>query len=432
MEKIENQNQAEMLEKQKQEALKNIRKTAEEAAQGKAQEIVNEKLNEVVSKFENVTTKEEVETLKTDFYKQVQEMQAKLKEVKQTKLTPTTFKNSQEALVSAFKNAFFEHKDKITKYQGGDLVLPVTKEADTPDDSISIDSFGVGGYADLTSQNLGLDINPFAPVYLRNIFPNVTTGGSNVTIWKRKAAKGSAAVWNRKDTEGEIVHKPKVTGEWEKEVVSVEWIPAYTIIDREVLEDVDFMASEIPQLLIYGESGILRAENKMILDYITANAVDYTLPTGFDDFDNSLEAILAAAFGQMGDRFLTPTHILISNWDYLKYLAFNKSNGSGVYTYPNMTLSFINNRPFINGLQAVPNPDIPIGEAYVIAAARSRFVSRQGIRQRISDSHAEIFTTNQVAYLAESRGAFFTYDNNSFVKVELPTPAVVDNGTSGT
>ncbi len=39
--------------------------------------------------------------------------------------------------------------------------------------------------------NLGLDINPFAPVYLRNIFPNVTTGGSNVTIWKRKAAKGS-------------------------------------------------------------------------------------------------------------------------------------------------------------------------------------------------------------------------------------------------
>jgi len=421
MENKENQNQAELLEKQKQEALKNIKKTAEEAAQGKAQEIVNEKLNEVVSKFENVTTKEEVETLKTDFYKQIQEVQAKLKEVKQTKLTPTTFKNSQEAMMNAFKNALFEHKDKITKYQGGDLVLPVTKQGDTPDDSISIDSFGVGGYADLTTQNLGLDINPFAPVYLRNIFPNVTASGSNVTIWKRKAIKGSAAIWNR-IVGDEVKEKPKVTGEWEKEVVSIEWIPAYTIIDREVLEDVDFMTSEIPQLLIYGESGILRAENKMILDYITANAVDYTLPSGISDFDNSLESILAAAFGQMSDRFLTPTHILISNWDYLKYLAFNKSNGSGVYTYPNMTLSFINNRPFINGLQAIPNPDIAVGEAYVIAAARSRFISRQGIRQRISDSHDKIFTTNQVAYLAESRGAFFTYDNNSFIKVELPTP----------
>jgi len=79
--------QAEMLEKQKKEALENIKKTAEEAAQNAVQEFIDKKMSEIVSKFDNVATKEEAETLKSDFYKQVQELQAKLKEINQTRGT---------------------------------------------------------------------------------------------------------------------------------------------------------------------------------------------------------------------------------------------------------------------------------------------------------------------------------------------------------
>ena len=409
----------EELEKAKQEALENVKKTAEEAAKGVAEKSVkelNDKVSELTAQVEKATKSEDIEAVKKELTDSMNKLSADMK--KQSQITvPAGALTSIGAIRKSLEQTVKENIGTIKGYQGGSLAIPVSK-------SISTGSFGVGGYADLTNQNLGLDINPFAPVYLRNIFPNVTTGGSNVTIWKRGAVTGKAAPWKRVEGEdGKIVPKPKVLGEWEKEVVNIDWIPAYTIIDREVLDDVDFMQTEIPQLLIYGDSGILRAENKVILDYIVANAVDFTLPTGIDAFENSLESILAAAFGQMGDKFLTPTHILISNWDYLKYLAFNKASGSGTYNYPNMTLTFINNRPYVNGLQAVPNPDIEVGEAYVVAAARSRFVVREGIRQRISDSHAEIFTTNQIAYLAESRGAFFTYDDNSFVKVVLPTPA---------
>ena len=412
------------LEKDKQEALENVKKTAEEAAKGVAEKSVkelNDKVAELTAQLEKATKSEDIEAVKKELTDSMNKLSADVK--KQSQITvPAGALTSIGAIKKSLEQTVKENIATIKGYQGGSLAIPMSK-------SISVGSFGVGGYADLTNQNLGLDINPFSPVYLRNIFPNVTTGGSNVTIWKRGAVTGKAAVWKRvKDEDGKIVPKPKVLGEWKKEVINIDWIPAYTIIDREVLDDVDFMQTEIPQLLIYGDSGILRAENKVILDYIVTNAVDYTLPDGVDPFENSLESILSAAFGQMGDKFLTPTHILISNWDYLKYLAFNKASGAGTYNYPNMTLTFINNRPYVNGLQAVPNPDIAVGEAYVVAAARSRFVVREGIRQRISDSHAEIFTTNQIAYLAESRGAFFTYDDNSFVKVALPTPAAEPAG----
>ena len=68
--------QAELLEKQKQEALQNVKKAAEDAAQNAVQELIDKKMSEIVSKFDNVATKEEAETLKSDFYKQVQELQA--------------------------------------------------------------------------------------------------------------------------------------------------------------------------------------------------------------------------------------------------------------------------------------------------------------------------------------------------------------------
>ena len=294
--------------------------------------------------------------------------------------------------------------------------------------AITTASVGVGGYDALTTQVLPNYRNPYAPVYLRNIFPNIATSSNSLAIWKAGTVTGAAAIWKRGTGTpvGTDAEKPEVTPTWVKEVVSVDWIPGVTHIQKEVLDDIDFMATEIPYALIYGAKGILAAENKMILDYIAANAVDFTLPSGVDPFANSLETILAAAYGQLGDNYMAPTHILINNWDYLNYMAFNKASGSGEYNVPSMNLQFVNNQMFINNLQAVPASGVVPGTAYVIAAEHSRFVSRQGVQMTVSREHGTNLTTNMVTFLAESRGGFFTYNDNSLIKVALPTPAVVE------
>jgi hypothetical protein len=79
---------------------------------------------------------------------------------------------------------------------------------------------------------------------------------------------------------------------------------------------------------------------------------------------------------------------------------------------------------FINNLQAVPATGVAPATAYVISADHSRFVSRQGLQMDMSESHADNFTKNMVTYRAEVRSGFFTYNDNSLVKVALPTPAV--------
>jgi HK97 family phage major capsid protein len=407
------------LEKAKAEALENVKKTAEEAAKGeaaKAVKVLNDKIAEMEKELKSATTAEAVEALKAEFEDKLNKLSADIKkqgQISEKRVSPV---DGIDMIRKSLEASIKDNAEALRKYGGGTMNLAV--KAITPA------SFGASDYPSLTTQVQPLYRNPYAPVYLRNIFPNISTSGSNVTIWKQGAVTGAAAIWKRgTGTQGADEEKPEVTPTWEKEVVPVDWIPGVTHIQREVLDDVDFMATEIPYALIYGANGILAAENKMIMDYIAANAVDYATPVGATAPANSLETILAAAFGQLGDSYMAPTHILINNWDYLNYMAFNKASGSGEYDYPALNLQFVNNQLYINRLQAVPVPSLAPGTAYVIAADHSRFISRMEIRTEISKEHSDNFTKNMVTYLAEVRSGFFTYNDNSMIEVTLPTPA---------
>ena len=407
------------LEKAKAEALENVKKTAEEAARGetaKAVKSLNDKIAEMEKELKSATTAEAVEALKAEFEDKLNKLSADIKkqgQISEKRVSPVA---GIDMIRKSLEASIKDNAEALRKYRSGTMDLAV--KAITPA------SFGASDYPSLTTQVQPVYRNPYAPVYLRNIFPNISTSGSNVTIWKQGAVTGVAAIWERgKGAGGVDTDKPEVTPTWKKEVVSVDWIAGITHIQREVLDDVDFMATEIPYALIYGANGILAAENKMIMDYIEDNAVDYETPADATDPANSLETILAAAFGQLGDSYMAPTHILINNWDYLNYMAFNKASGSGEYDYPSLNVQFVNNQLYINNLQAVPVPSLAPGTAYVIAADHSRFISRMGVQTAISQEHSDNFTKNMVTYRAEVRSGFFTYNDNSLVKVTLPTPA---------
>ena len=407
------------MEKAKAEALENVKKTAEEAARGetaKAVKSLNDKIAEMEKELKSAITAEAVEALKEEFEDKLNKLSADIKkqgQISEKRVSPVA---GIDMIRKSLEASIKDNAEALRKYRSGTMDLAV--KAITPA------SFGASDYPSLTTQVQPVYRNPYAPVYLRNIFPNISTSGSNVTIWKQGPVTGAAAIWERgKGAAGADTDKPEVTPTWEKEVVSVDWIAGITHIQREVLDDVDFMATEIPYALIYGANGILAAENKMIMDYIEDNAVDYATPSGATDPANSLETILAAAFGQLGDSYMAPTHILINNWDYLNYMAFNKASGSGEYDYPSLNVQFVNNQLYINNLQAVPVPSLDPGTAYVIAADHSRFISRMGVQTAISQEHSDNFTKNMVTYRAEVRSGFFTYNDNSLVKVTLPTPA---------
>ena len=406
------------LEKAKKDALENIQKVAKETAEGATKEAIKEVNGEIEGlkkQLEAATKAEDVEALKKEFEDKLDKLSADMKKARQISTAKANSVSGIAVMRKTFEQSIADNAEALKSYKGGSLDLTAK--------AIDFSSFG-DNYDSLTNQVLPNYRNPYAPVYLRNIFPNISTSSKNLTIWKAGETTGAAAIWDYgTGDEGATVSKPDVSPTWTDEVVKVDWIAGLMNVPKEILDDIDFVSSEIPYALVYGAKGILAAENKMILDYIAANAVDYTAPAGFEAA-NSLEAVLSAAFGQLGDSYMAPTHILINNWDFMQYMAFNKASGSGEYDYPQLGLSFINNQLFINNLQAVPATGVPVGTAYVVAADHSRFVIRQGVQVRMSEEHGDNFAINMVTFRAEARSGFFTYNDNSLIKVTLPTPAV--------
>lgn len=397
--------QAEMLEKQKQEALKNIKKTAEEAAQGKAQEIVNEKLNEVVSKFDNVTTKEEVETLKTDFYKQIQEVQAKLKEVKQTGMEEKVVKSIHDAISDAIK----EGAEKLKNFNGKEkLTLKAITDANwTPAGVLERHT---------TEVRTSLYNSPYSPLYLRNIFPNVSTDQASVVIPQAGAITGGAGVWERG---AGTTPKPEINPTYTDITVPMKWIAGMVTVNRELLLNVKYLQSSITNTLLYSRNGLFAAENNMIISYITTNAPDYVTDFG-GSMTIGVEMILDAAFNLLLGNYMNPTHVLMNPADYLAYIKLNKAAGSGEYDLPNDLLRGFAGTGFETTVQIVPVPTLVPGVAYVVSAPEFEFISRLAPEIKVSEEHAENFAYNRVSFRVEEMAGFVAKDLNAMVKIGLP------------
>ena len=374
-------------EQLKKEAMDNINDVATKAAETKVEEVREE--------FVKFATKEDVDKSNEEVAAKLTKLSVEMKKQGQFSQEKVGKMTMKEALKQTLKS----NVEVLKSFNGGQANL-VSKAAIVDTD------FGTGGYELITTEVKPLYTSPYAPVWLRNVFPTSTTSGGTIKYLQRDTPVGGADIFTRGTDERKATFNPK----YKVAVAVVETIAATTDVPTEMLQDVDFIGNTIPQDLVYSAQGLLARENKMIMDYIEANAVDFTADA---DFAINLEKVLGAGYGQLLSEYMQPTHILINNWDYLKALAFNKAEGSGEYD----SVNFIGGNLYINSLIAVPVPAIEEGTAYVVAANESQFVSRMNPEVRMFEQNKDNVETNMVTFRAEERAAFFTKNVNSLVKV---------------
>lgn len=373
----------ENLEKEKQEALENVKKTATDAATA----VVDAKIEE----------------MKADVNKSVQEMQAKFKEVKQT----TNVVEKKLSLDDSLRDAIGENGEVFKSLSGSkNIVLKAVTNA----------SFDGSSLANQTTQvRPNLYSSPYSPLYLRNIFPIVTTEQASIIIPQIQAITGAAAIWARGTGDaGADVAKPDVSPTYKEVSVAMKWIAGITHVNRELLMNVSYLQSSVTNTLLYSSKGIFAAENAMIAAYLLANAPAYT-----GDKTVPVEKLIDAAFNQLLGKYMNPTHILMNQADYLTYVKFNKAGGSGEYDLPNDTLRGFTGTGLETNVAIVPVPALAAGTAYVISAPEFEFISRMTPELKVSEDSGTNFEFNKVSFRIEEMVAFIAKDLNAMVKVTL-------------
>lgn len=396
---------SELTEKEKQDQAAAL-EVVNKAAEAKAQEVVNKAFEgkEYISKEDaQKQTEEAVTKAKSELQKGIDAASALAKKASQIERAEEVEMNIEQAL----KNAISEGAETLKSFNGkASLALKAVTDA----------SWAAGALSRQTTDvRQNLYMSPYSPFYLRNIFPNISTDGGAIVIPQIQGYTGAAALWARgTGSGGADVEKPEVTPTYKDITVTPQWIAGFTTVNRELLMNVSYLQSSIVNTLLYSRVGLFAAENKMITDYLAANAVAYA-----GSKTVGAEIILDAAFNQLLGNYLVPTHILMNQADYLTFIKFNKASGSGEYDLPNNELKIVNANGLEISLQVVPVPSIAAGTAYIVAANEFEFINRLNPELKVSEEHGTNFTYNKVTFRAEEMAAFIAKDLNAAVKIDL-------------
>ena len=187
------------------ENLDEIKKQAEdnikEVAMKSAQEVAVKAVNEVKETF---VSKEDLEKHMSELKKADSENQAKIKELKQTSAI-------EKKSVSIFDSISMTIKENAETLKGVKDKTSIALKA------IDDTSWAAGALArQTTNVRRDLYMSPYSPIYLRNIFPNVSTESASIVIPQVQAVTGAVVVYNRftEDTGSTEQEKAEVTPTW--------------------------------------------------------------------------------------------------------------------------------------------------------------------------------------------------------------------------
>lgn len=381
-----------------------MEKTLEEIQKEAMDNVTKIAKEEATKAVEGVAKQVEVDALKAELAKEIAIVSAEVKKQSQISKDEVVINYTLDQAIS---KAIGENAEMLQEFKG--------------DKRIALKAVVNGSWANASLTNQTTDVrrslynSPYSPLYLRNIFPNVSTNSASVIIPQASSVTGAAAVWARgTGTEGADVEKPEVSPTYKDVTVPIKWLAGFTTVNRELLMNVNYLQGSITNTLLYGAKGLYAAENKMITDYIVANKTAYS-----GSATVAVEKIIDAAFNQLLGSYKAPTHVLMNPADYLTYIKLNKASGSGEYDLPNDMLRGFSGTGLETSVQIVPVPTLAAGKAYVISAPEFEFISRMQPELQIAEQHSNDFTYNRVTFRVEEMAGFVCKDLTAIVEVVL-------------
>lgn len=398
------------IEKAKNEAAEAIKKQAQEAAKATAEELtkaVSSKVEEIEKKFSGLSTKEEIEKARADFMKEVAELQAQVKEIKQSG-GDVKEKSFNEHLADAIEKSTDQIKEFASNKGGAPVTITMKAVGD-----MSIAANFPGATPWIQQAMPGLIWNPYNRVWLADILPQATSTANSIIYPKENGGEGAVAPWTDKTQD-----KPQLDFDFTSQTAFFKWLAGIVIIEREMLDDIAWLTSYLQQKMLIS---LKTAENSFVLNGTSdTNPVTGLLAaaTAYDGtFTNFGEMIIDAAYGQIPtntEDFYIPTNVILHPRDTVA-IGLNKAAGSGEYDLPPNSITFGNGNLSIAGLSTVPTTSMTRNNFLAMDRNATMFLRRMNAEIRMFED-AALAKKNKVMFRIEERVSMAIFNNDAIVK----------------
>lgn len=364
-----------------------IKAIAEDAA--KEKKALTDKVNEL-----NIKVAEKDGTI-ADIQQEVAELKAK---TGRFRALPQKFEGLRHSIATEVSRAIGECKAAIAESASGALMKP----------------FELKAVADISSANLSGDnyqsyldwqpgMEPTGQFHFRNLVRTIMSETDYVQYPRANVPIGEGS-FGRQTSEGAT--KPQVDRDYTMVNLTLYAMAAYAVVSRQALRNIVFLQSWLPTSLM--------------------NQMEESEDT---DFANTL---VAAASGSTSTTKTVAPEKIIS---YMKNLIKGKFNPNGVAVDPDVWEDFLSFRPGTDNPYSLPfvvgvtpngqvsvlgRPIYPVNwltGRRIIAGdwTKAAIVQSEGMRLRQSDSHASLFTSNEIAFLLERTEGLAIFRPDAFI-----------------
>lgn len=264
-----------------------------------------------------------------------------------------------------------------------------------------------------------LIINPYDRTWLSDYLPQGNTTKGSVIYPKENGGEGGAAHWVTGD-------KPQMDFDLTTQTSYVKWIAGHVIVDREMLDDIEWIASYIQSKMLIS---LKVAENNLILNGTAdSNPVQGLLDvaTAYDGtYTAAVDKIVDSAYGQIPEdtfEFYQGNTAILNVRDAVK-IGLNKAEGSGEYDLPQGTVVFQSGKLSVAGLNMATTTQLGVDNFLTFDRTAVLLINRLAPELRMFED-STLAKQNKVMFRIEERITLAIFNDKAIVKGSLAAPSV--------
>lgn len=351
--------------------------------------------------------REDFQKKSIDMQKHLDDLDVRLQQAKagSQKVETKTFNQILDETIRA-------NAEKIQNFKKGDDVVLELK--DVGDMSLAANFPGNTPFNQDVRNALIQD--PYDRLWLSDYLPQGTTNKGSVIYPKENGGEGGAATWVTGSG-----NKPQMDFDLTSQSAHVKWIAGIVVVDREMLDDIDWISSYIRSKMLIS---LKVAENSFILNGTSdSNPVDGLLDvaTAYNgDYTAAVDKIVDAAYGQIPEdtfEFYQGNTAIFNVRDAVK-IGLNKAQGSGEYDLPAGTVVFENGRLRVAGLNIATTTQLGANNFLAFDRSAVLLINRLAPELRMFED-AALARQNKVMFRVEERITLAIFNDNAIVTGSL-------------
>lgn len=371
---------------------------AEEMVQ--AAETVKKHMDDEVKKFSN-----QVETLNIELTKKqatIEEISGEVKELKAAKGRIKAQEEKRKSLKSVIAEKIEEHKEAIAGTIHSGLIKPIELKAVG---NISSSSLTGDSYVSYLDWRPGME--PMGQLHFRDLVRTIQSETDTVQFPRANTPIGEGSF--ARVAEGAT--KPQVDRDYTMVTVNLSPIAGYAIVSRQSLRNIVFLQSWLPQSMT---EQLLDTEDTDFANKLVAAATGSPTTTGATV---AIERLIFMIKNLMTAKH-KPNGIAVDPAVWAQILVYRPGTDNG-YGYPAVVSVGPDGTVRVLGIPIYPVNWLTGNRVIVGDWSKAAIVQSEGLIMRQSDSHASIFTSNEIAFLLERTENLAIFRTEAFITAVL-------------